>query len=386
MMENPFAAIPPSSLYIHVPFCASRCSYCDFYSQRPGHDDFDRYTDCLIHEMEASIPADLPFKTLYFGGGTPSFLPLRCWERIFNFIATRLRLDPSAELTLEANPSADLPAKLRPFRDFGINRLSLGLQSSHDRLLQQLGRIHRFDQFEEALQAALRAGFVNISLDLMFGIPGQSMRDFEEDLDYVSALPVTHLSAYSLQIEEGTPLAADVKLDPSILPAEEEEREMYHLLLDRLPGAGFRPYEISNAAKPGYESRHNSVYWRAEPYYALGPSASSYVGGIRRTNVADLKRWMQVWTGRNQAYAASAIDEVVDGESAAHEFAMLSFRRMDGLKREEYAALFHERAEERFADPIERMKERGLILETTEGWRLSRAGLDLANLVFEAFL
>lgn len=385
----------PTAAYIHVPFCASRCSYCDFYSLRPRAEAFQRYTQAVCLEIRAEAAATVqqngttaPLKSCYFGGGTPSFLPLSALEEIMDTLRRSFSFDAEAEITLEANPAKNLPARLPALRQMGFNRLSLGLQSADNRLLQRLGRIHSREDFAESLRAAREAGFDNISSDLIFALPGQSLESFAEEVEWLLQFPLEHLSFYSLQLEEGTPLAAEMARDPSELPGEDEERAMYHSLRRRLSQSGFFPYEISNAARPGFASRHNLVYWNALPYYAFGPAAASYTAGVRRHNPEDFELWEQkvLAAGETQAHAAAIEDEKIDRASEQAEYAMLRFRLTEGLSFKAYRERFGEEPQLHFADAFSRLQERGLLQKTPEGLALSELGLDLANQVMLEFV
>ena len=385
----------PTAAYIHVPFCASRCSYCDFYSLRPRAEAFQRYTQAVCLEIRAEAAATVqqngttaPLKSCYFGGGTPSFLPLSALEEIMDTLRRSFSFDAEAEITLEANPAKNLPARLPALRQMGFNRLSLGLQSADNRLLQRLGRIHSREDFAESLRAAREAGFDNISSDLIFALPGQSLESFAEEVEWLLKFPLEHLSFYSLQLEEGTPLAAEMARDPSELPGEDEERAMYHSLRRRLSQSGLFPYEISNAARPGFVSRHNLVYWNALPYYAFGPAAASYTAGVRRHNPEDFELWEQkvLAAGETQAHAAAIEDEKIDRASEQAEYVMLRFRLTEGLSFKAYRERFGEEPQLHFADAFSRLQERGLLQKTLEGLALSELGLDLANQVMLEFV
>lgn len=390
MAHNPFACSAPESAYVHVPFCASRCSYCDFYSKRPAPDDFRLYTETILLEIRntaamarARFGSLKPLRTLYFGGGTPSFLSLSALERIYRCIEDEFGLCEDSERTVEANPDRSLPGKLPGLRSMGFNRLSMGLQTANDTILECLGRVHRLDDFERAMKSALSAGFHNISTDLIFALPTQTMEDFLRDCHYLLAQEITHLSFYSLQVEEESALAREIAQDPSLLPSEEEEREMYHRLLELLPGAGFSHYEISNAGRPGYFSRHNLIYWNAKPYYAFGPAAASYVGGVRAHRPSDLQLWARQLEGGGKA---SVTDEIIDPEEARYEYVMLRLRLSEGLRFREYRELFGRDAQEDFAEIFHSLEKRGLLRREEDFIRLSHLGLDLANQVFLAFI
>lgn len=390
--SNPFACVAPEAMYIHVPFCESKCRYCNFYSIKANQAERAGYVDLLLlelsereRELKASGVAKRPLRSIYFGGGTPSILSPGEVEKILLEIAGHWSLASDIEITLEANPGSDFVKKAGSFKQLGINRLSLGLQTTDNQKLAALGRRHTRQDFACSLEAAYRANFTNVSLDLMLGLLGESLYSFQENVELALAYKTPHISFYSLQIEEGTALANQVRANPDLVPEEAEERKMYHYLMERLEAEGLLPYEISNAAKPGFESRHNCVYWRAEPYYGLGPSASSYVFGLRASNLADYKAWAEAISTGNFA-GACVIEEDVDGTSARKEFMMLGFRLLAGISKEKYRSLFEEEMDERFSAELALLLKKNFIEARPEGYRLTALGLDYANRVFGEFI
>lgn len=417
---NPFALEPPSAFYLHVPFCHQKCRYCDFYSFRADKQKLRTYVERLTQEIiltrQSYKGPDPLLHSVYLGGGTPSLLEAEDVGQILQSLRDQFTLAPDCEITLEANPESVNLSKLQAYRQLGINRLSLGLQATDNRLLKILGRLHSYEDFLAALAAAHQAGFDDISVDLMFGLPGQSLEGFQASVDQVLTLPIQHLSYYSLQLEEGTPLGNYFLQDPPTrirsgfdrekdslpklksgsspsyppLPSEESERAMYHYLLDTLPQYGFQAYEISNAARPGYESRHNSLYWEARPYFACGPSAASYVGGLRQTRVADFHQWASAidsWeetgTCPKQLFADQ---EAIDGPDALAEFFMLGFRMIRGVSLPQCDQLFGPGAWKTYQKALQGLSDQELIKLRGESFALTRLGLDLANQVFMAFV
>lgn len=399
---NPFALEPPSAFYLHVPFCHQKCRYCDFYSFRADKQKLRTYVERLTQEIiltrQSYSGPDPLLHSVYLGGGTPSLLKAEDVDQILQSLRDHFTLAPDCEITLEANPESVNLNKLQAYRQLGINRLSLGLQATDNRLLKILGRLHSYEDFLAGLTAARQAGFDNISVDLMFGLPGQSLENFQASVDQVLALPIQHLSYYSLQLEEGTPLGDYFLQDqtPSRstsyppLPSEESERAMYHYLLDTLPKHGFQAYEISNAARPGYESRHNSLYWEARSYFACGPSAASYVGGLRQTRVADFHQWASAidsWEETGTCPKQLFSDqETIDGPGALAEFFMLGFRMVKGVSLPQCNQLFGPGAWKRYQKALQALSDQGLIKPRGESIALTRLGLDLANQVFMAFV
>ena len=388
---NPFALASPRSAYVHVPFCASRCTYCDFYTCQVRKDDFQVFEQAIIEEIRQARENALcqfskldKLETLYFGGGTPSFLPLSVLYNILREIDLCFSLASDCEISLEANPAKNLPAKLPSLFSMGFNRLSMGLQSADNQLLKKLGRIHTHKDFLHSLEAAISAGFENISTDLIFGIPGQKLDSFLEEASELLALPISHLSYYSMQFEKGTPLGDYCLAHPEVLPGEEEERAMYKGLRSLLKEESFVTYEISNAAKAGKASKHNLVYWNAKPYYAFGPSAASYIGGQREHRIEDLDLWASKVLSADPSYLI--LDETIDGDEARAEYMMLRLRLEEGLIFSDYQALFCEDARERFSKELAELEQRGLIQVSGEKLVLTELGLDLENQVSMAFL
>ena len=269
------------SLYIHIPFCKSKCYYCDFNSYSGKEDLIEKYVDTLITTINSYNET---FKTVYFGGGTPSVIPSKYIKQIMQ----NIRCD--GEITLELNPGTITKEKLIDYKEAGINRLSMGLQAVQDSLLKRIGRIHSLKEFDEAYNLAREVGFNNISVDLMFGLPGQTIKNVEESLDYIIKINPEHVSCYSLIVhEELVDKHPDAFCD---LPSDELEREMYYLICDKLKEAGFDHYEISNFAKPGFESKHNMCYWNQDEYYGVGAGASGYINGERYKNVDSIEEYI----------------------------------------------------------------------------------------------
>lgn len=276
-----------AGIYIHVPFCAKKCPYCDFYSVSYRTEPAERYTDAVCRNL-AELPAHLSVDTVYFGGGTPSVLPPAQISRILSEIYAHCDVSDDTEITLEANPLTMTPARLDAWREAGINRLSVGVQSFQAEVLRLLGRQHTPEQAADAVRRAASAGFSNLSADLMIGLSVQSPQLLDADIQAALSLPVTHISAYLLKIEEGTPFAADA---PPLL-SEDDLASRYLRMHSRLTEAGFSHYEISNFAKPGYESRHNRKYWLCAPYYGIGPAAHSQNSGLRYAVPDDLELFL----------------------------------------------------------------------------------------------
>lgn len=380
-----------AGLYLHVPFCKSRCIYCDFYST-VGHDGWqEHYVQAVCRELELRSArlaqagrAAFPIHTIYLGGGTPSLLSRAGLSRIFSTVRRCFSVSPGAEITIEANPDdvyADFPVLLR---DLGINRVSLGVQSFDDQMLHFLRRRHNGAQAEEAVTRLVRAGVDNVTIDLIYGLPGQDCAHWRDAIDRALSLPIRHLSAYQLSYEPGTPLTRlrDAgTLPPS--PDEEEIRQMYFELLERTRSAGFPQYEISNFARPGYHSRHNSSYWRRVPYIGVGPGAHSFDGDReRRANHPDLKVYVKA-LGRGED-APHAV-ETLTREEQLEETVMLSLRTVRGLTLGDLAP-FGDAVIERIRRRLAPYVARGEVASSSQGYTLTPEGFLIADYIIASLL
>lgn len=283
-----------AGIYIHIPFCVKKCSYCAFLSGPAGPEVRQEYVNHLIEEIRLRSREVPEADTIYFGGGTPSLLTPEQIGRILEEVRSAFRISEDAEVTLEANPGTLTAESLEGYRAAGINRLSMGVQSMDDRRLRYLGRIHTAEEVRRDVKMAREAGFHNINLDLIFAIPGTDVSDAMEDLEAIAALEPEHISFYSLQLEEGTSFFRDFEAGKLREVPDETDREMYHRGIRALREKGYRHYEISNFARPGCESRHNSKYWNMAEYVGLGLGASSYTGHRRTVNETDLKVYSEM--------------------------------------------------------------------------------------------
>ena len=288
------APLKPLGLYIHIPFCKQKCVYCDFYSLSRSESRMDDYVDALCAHLTETAPfaAGHLVDTVYFGGGTPSYLGEKRLVKILKTVLKRYQVSRDAEITLEANPdSAGDWKALKALRKAGFNRISLGMQSACDQELQSIGRIHTMAQVRQAVEAARKAQFDNLSLDLIYGLPGQTRQRWMENLAAAVDLAPEHLSCYGLKVEEGTPLYT--RRDTADLPDDEAQADMYLDTVDYLLRHGYRQYEISNFARPGFSSRHNRKYWALEEYLGFGPGAHSDFGGVRYGYALDLESYLR---------------------------------------------------------------------------------------------
>ena len=359
-------------LYIHIPFCKHKCDYCDFYSLANSEEKMDAYVEALLRHLEEVAPrtAAQAVDTVYFGGGTPSYLGEKRLTRLLKTIWKRYHVTADAEITLECNPdSAGDEKALRGLRRAGFNRLSLGVQAMDDGLLAAVGRIHCVQQVKTAVTAARKAGFANISLDLIYGLPGQTMEQWQETLAAAAALAPDHMSCYGLKVEEGTPLWE--KQSTLSLPDDDAQADMYLYTVEELARQGYEQYEISNFARPGYESRHNLRYWRQQEYAGFGPGAHSDMGGVRFAYEKDLDRYIAGDLRLSE-------HEEIDPLERDMETIMLSLRTTEGLDLREYVYRFRQKTdvmEKLFAE----YEAHGLARRTQTGWRLTPRGFYVSN-------
>jgi len=371
------------ALYIHIPFCRAKCAYCDFTSYAGLDALHDDYITALVREMELAEP--LSIRTVYIGGGTPTVLPLSHFVTILAAIKHRFDTRATAEITVEANPGTVTREKLSGLRALGVNRLNLGVQSLVEGELRLLGRIHSAPEAIDAFRAARQAGFDNLSLDLIYGLPGQSLASWRASLEGALALQPDHLSLYALTVEEGTPLAASIARGQLPSPDPDLAADMYELAQDLLSAAGFLHYEISNwATSPARVCRHNLTYWRNEPYLGLGAGAHSWLGQQRRSNLDAPQAYMeQVRAGRHPVAAAEAIDL----ETEMGETMMLGLRLLhEGVEFQQFRARFGLDLRARYAAELRELAQLGLIDLGDERVTLSPRGRLLGNQVFLRFV
>jgi len=376
-----------AGLYIHVPFCLRKCRYCDFISYPYSGAAAGEYLGALKQEMalygEALANEDKVFSTVFIGGGTPTCLPAEHLSAVLERLQGVFTLLPGCEITVEANPGTVDEHTFKVLKAAGVNRLSLGVQSFDDSLLRALGRVHTAAEAEAAFWAARSAGFDNINLDLIFGIPGQSAAIWGETLRRVARLGPEHVAAYSLQVEEGTPLALSIEKGEISACPEELELLMYWQVIDLLKRTGFVHYEISNFARPGCESRHNLGYWRNHLYLGLGPAAHSNLGGRRFANETSLTRYREHLAGGEFPVAEW---ENISLEVEMAETLFMGLRLLEGIRLADFQQRFSRKAEEMYSSEISRLAGMGLITLDCGFLRLTKKGLPLANEVFKAFV
>ncbi len=410
-------------LYIHIPFCARKCAYCDFLSFAAPERVYRDYMDKLLEEICGQGPNFQEYRvsTIFVGGGTPSILPADLIMELFATLSENFDISPDAEITMEANPGTLTMEKLEVYRQSGINRLSIGLQSADDKELKYLGRIHSYDSFLKSFQRARQAGFKNINVDLMSALPGQDVHSWKNTLKKVMMLKPEHISAYSLIIEEGTPFyerfgepqgkqssvvcgesdadrggalpapktAAEIAARAAVmtlpdLPDEDTDREMYHLTKEMMAAHGYDRYEISNYAKKGYECRHNIGYWTGVEYLGLGLGASSYTYGYRYHNTENLQEYLSL--NLYEGGAAARDIEELSLEDKMEEFMFVGLRMMKGVSGSEFLERFGQNMWNVYGDALKRLEQQGLIEVDAPMVRLTELGIDVSNVVLSEFL
>lgn len=396
------------SAYIHFPFCVKKCPYCDFVSYADCMDKKESYIEALCREIELTGKEQGTAETLYasqgcgasggfsqypglatvyMGGGTPSLFTPEELGIVLQALRSNFGIQESAEITLEVNPGTVSQESLLGYHAIGINRISIGVQSFSQPILTALGRIHTSVQAVNAIQMAQTAGFTNISCDLMTGLAGQSLADVEDSLTILLKHRVPHVSFYALIVEEGTPFFDKYNEHEELLPAPDLERSMYHRMLARLKAEGYVHYEISNCGKPGFESRHNMTYWRAEPYYGFGCGAFGYWKGRRTGNTTDLNAYISAMTGPLPDLSGIVTEcEEIDENESRKEFMLLGFRMMTGVSSEEFRKRYDVNMEDLFGMSLQILLKKDLIVHEKDRYFLSTKGLDYANEVFSEFV
>ncbi len=377
-----------TGIYVHIPFCVQKCRYCDFLSFPSEREGVSRYVDSLIREIQSfHLPKEpagcmdgsykIEADTVFFGGGTPSILPVEHMERIFEALSERFRLSEDAEITVECNPGTAGIEVFQAYRSIGINRISFGIQSAVDEELKKLGRIHT----AEAFRLARQAGFDNINVDLMSAIPGQTLDSYRMTLRAALALNPQHISAYSLIIEGGTPFYAEYGENPPV--DEDTDRDMYAMTKDLLAQGGYERYEISNYAKPGFACRHNLKYWSGGDYIGFGLGASSKIGKIRYKNETDLQTYLRMTKKRERI---PQIEEVLQAEDEMAEFFILGLRKTEGVSKREFTRRFSIDVMERYGEILCQCETEGLLSVSGERIAFTDRGLDVSNYVLCRFI
>lgn len=380
-------------IYIHIPFCVKKCDYCDFISYPNCYDMQEKYVEKLIEEIEENqgILKNNFISTIYIGGGTPSSIKPELIKKIINKIYEIANISiekEKTEITIEVNPGTTNKNNLQMYRNCGINRLSIGLQSTDDIILKEIGRIHNYEQFIDTYNWAKEAGFENINVDLMLGLPRQDIKILKSSLENIVNLkPMpNHISVYSLIVEEGTQIEKRLNNGELKLPDDEEERRQYHYTKNFLELNGYKHYEISNFAKPGCESKHNMNCWEQKQYVGFGVAAHSYVNGVRYANTSNLKEYLNVNYNEKGFKTIKTIEETQNKLDMEKEFMMLGLRKLDGVSISKFEQKFGENPIYLFRNELQKLVEEDLLEVDLDDIKLTKKGLDLANLVWEEFI
>lgn len=381
-MDNNFG------VYIHIPFCKQKCFYCDFPSFAGRERFIDNYLAALGWELELAAEkygeqGRLKPATVYVGGGTPSLLTLTQMEGLFAAIDKHINLDFVDEFTIEANPGTLTVDKLRLMKAAGVNRLSIGVQSLDDDCLKKIGRIHTVQEAVESVRMAQEKGFDNISIDLMYGLPGQTMETLKASVEKALTLDVQHISIYGLQLEEGTVFSRQQEMGKLQLPDDEQVEMMYDYITEVLPLNDYTRYEISNYALPGFESKHNCLYWQDVSYLGFGAGAHSYWQGSRYENPADIEQYISRISGGE---ILGYMEEQVGEKEHMEEFCFLGLRMTSGIKKGKFKEVFNKDIHEVFGETIKEMKSKDLLEETNTSLRLTKLGTKYGNVVFGGFI
>ena len=373
------------SLYIHIPFCNSKCNYCDFVSFQGCRDKVDIYVEALIKEINIyrkKIEGYM-IDSIFIGGGTPSSISELYIERILKAIFNSYNIRDDCEITIEINPGTLDNNKAKKYRELGINRISIGLQSTDNSILSLLGRTHTIKDFDNSIKILGDNGFSNINVDLIFGVPNQKLLDLERDLNYLIDLKISHIAMYGLIVEEGTRLYDQYMNNEIILPDEDLERKLYHRGVEILKSAGYIHYEISNFSRPGFKSKHNLKYWELKPYLGLGLNSHSYFEGGRFFNTDKLDEYILAIKREKLPIEDYQIQDI---KMDISDFCIFGLRLIDGINIHSFEKRFGENIYYFFKDTIYKHRDTGLLEVDGDYIRLSQRGLDLANIVEVDFL
>ncbi len=376
-------------IYIHIPFCKQKCYYCDFVSYSNKCSEVKEYIESLKKEIEEFDFSNYKVTSIYIGGGTPSYIDSIYIVEILSELKEKLKCNliefKDIEITIEVNPGTVDTKKLNDYKKLGINRLSIGLQSTKNDILKKIGRIHTYQEFLEIYKLARETGFKNINIDLMIGIPGQKIGDLKNTLQDIIKLEPEHISVYSLIIEENTPIEKMLENGEIKLPDEDLERNMYWYVKNTLELNGYNHYEISNFAKLGKESRHNLNCWNQEEYIGFGVAAHSYLNDIRFSNTINVEEYIQ-HIENNRKEENIQIEESQSLEDKKNEFMMLGFRKIQGVDIARFKEKFIDNPIFLYREKLNKLVEEGLIEVDLNHIKLTNKGIDLANLVFEEFV
>ncbi len=370
-------------IYVHIPFCKKKCDYCDFISFSNKNSKMQEYIEAVLKEIELQ-KIKKQITTIYIGGGTPSYIDSKYIKEILCEICKKNVAD-NAEITIEVNPGTVTLEKLKDYKMTGINRLSIGLQTTNDELLKQIGRIHNVEQFLETYKMAREVGFKNINVDLMLGLPNQRIKDLKDSLEKIIQLQPEHISVYSLIVEEGTPIANKIESGELELPEEELERNMYWYVKNTLELNGYKHYEISNFTKKGFESKHNMNCWNQEEYVGIGIAAHSYRDITRYSNTENMSEYIKN-VRSNKLERNRIIHEIQKEDDTKKEYMLLGLRKIDGISIKKFKEKFGDNPIYLYRNELKKLSDENLINIDEDNIRLTNKGIDLANLVWEEFV
>ena len=372
-------------IYIHIPFCKQKCSYCDFVSFANKETYEHEYIEAVKKEIEYKSKTKYNISTIYIGGGTPSYISEKYIVDILNVINKKFEVAENAEITIEVNPGTVDKKKLETYKEAGINRLSIGLQSTNNSILKQIGRIHTYEQFYDTYKLAKEVGFTNINVDLMLALPSQTLEDIQNSVESVIKLAPTHISVYSLILEDGTLLKEKVDNNVFTLPDDELERKMYWSVKNILERSGYVHYEISNFAKKGYESKHNKDCWEQKEYIGIGLAAHSYLNRTRFSNTCNLQDYINN-IKNGEIKKNITVHERQTVEEAKKEYMLLGLRKIEGVNIQEFKNKYIDNPIYVFHNELEKLVNEELVEIDLNMIKLTKKGLDLANLVWEEFV
>lgn len=373
-------------IYIHIPFCKQKCFYCDFCSFANKNEMQEKYVETVINEIKNITHKEkYTVTTIYLGGGTPSILNPEYIKNILQEIKSSFKILDDAEITIEINPGTVNEEKLKRYKEYGINRLSIGLQSANDKILKNIGRIHDYKQFEETFFLARKCGFKNINVDLMIGLPTQAIEDVKQTLEKIIQKNPEHISVYSLIIEEGTIIEKLINENKLQLPDEETERIMYWTVVNELKENGYNQYEISNFSKKTYESKHNTNCWKQKQYIGLGTSAHSYLNKKRYSNTNNIEEYIKNIQESNISKNITIHEEQTE-ESTMNEYMLLGLRMIQGININEFKQKFKTDPTIKYKEILEKLQKENLIQITKTSIKLTKQGIDFGNIVWEEFI
>lgn len=373
-------------IYIHIPFCKQKCFYCDFCSFANKNEMQGKYVETVINEIKNITHKEkYTVTTIYLGGGTPSILNPNYIKNILQEIKSSFEILDDAEITIEINPGTVNEEKLKRYKEYGINRLSIGLQSANDKILKNIGRIHDYKQFEETFFYARKCGFKNINVDLMIGLPAQAIEDVKQTLEKIIQKNPEHISVYSLIIEEGTIIEKLINENKLQLPDEETERIMYWTVVNKLKENGYNQYEISNFSKKTYESKHNTNCWKQKQYIGLGTSAHSYLNKKRYSNTNNIEEYIKNIQENNISKNITIHEEQTE-ESTMNEYMLLGLRMIQGININEFKQKFKIDPTIKYKEILEKLQKENLIQITETSIKLTKQGIDFGNIVWEEFI